>query len=310
MSLSVICENCGKEIQIPEGLNEFSCVYCGYRMRMPETDVDRDSIDNGDLCPVNTLAEELVKCVSQHLDIHKNFNKYTYSDTIDSYKAQHFPALSAINSHISQLEPSDRASALLSLARDFISGVEDIRLTDRRYKSLLDKGIFYTDMRMIMAIYMIPAMLNTGLECSKPLAEAIRKEWLDRHPKEPFNIGTRESIQGGFKKRLCFISTCVCRSLGKGDDCAELRLLRSFRDGYMCSTHEGQALVGEYYDIGPLIAVCIQLCDDTEAVLSSLYREYIQPCVQDIKEGRERICKLRYIHMIRSLEDRYLRHPQ
>ncbi len=306
---TIKCTNCGREIQVPSELEEFSCVYCGNKMKKPKPAVEAHPLPD-ELPELDTAIAGLVKCVSLHLDIHKNFNKYTYADTIEQYKALHFPSFAAIDKLMHD-DPGAAGEIAARAASGFVDGIDELKTTEKRYRGRLGRDIYVTDMKILMAIYMTPAAYDMGLEGNQPLMEAILAEWVKRYPKEPFSLGTREKIEGGFKKHFfCFITSAVCDWDGKPDDCEELATLRAFRDGYMCSTPEGRALVGEYYDIGPLITACIEFGDDPSRVLPQLRDEYILPCVQDIKDGKYEVCKARYVSMVRRLESKYLRRAQ
>ena len=47
-----------------------------------------------------------------------------------------------------------------------------------------------------------------------------------------------EDIAGGFRKGFCYITTAVCESQNKPDDCYEPSDAQAFRDGYLMQTEE------------------------------------------------------------------------
>ena len=51
----------------------------------------------------------------------------------------------------------------------------------------------------------------------------------------------------------CFITTAVCQTFNKSDDCYELTMFRSFRDNWLREQPDGEGLISEYYDIAPKI---------------------------------------------------------
>ena len=111
----------------------------------------------------------------------------------------------------------------------------------------------------------------------------------------------------GFKRgKLCFITTAVCESFGKPDDCYELTSFRRFRDEQMLATPEGRALVEEYYDVAPAIVTCIDLSEERKSVYEDIWSEWLAPCLKDIESGRMADCGKRYAQMVRSLKYRYL----
>lgn len=87
---------------------------------------------------------------------------------------------------------------------------------------------------------------------------------------------------------MCFITTAVCTTLGKPDDCEELTLLRSFRDGYMHSTAEFDMLVQQYYAEAPgIVAKLDKLTVEKKTALYSAFNKvYIAPAVMYIKQGK------------------------
>lgn len=56
------------------------------------------------------------------------------------------------------------------------------------------------------------------------------------------------------KKSGCFLTTAACEHQGRSDDCAELMVLRSFRDTYLMQSSEGRDLVDQYYSLAPALA--------------------------------------------------------
>ena len=122
-------------------------------------------------------------------------------------------------------------------------------------------------------------------------------------------IGDYEDIAGGFRKKflgLCFITTAVCRELGKPDDCPELTAFRAFRDGYLAAQPDGPALIREYYRIAPAIVTCIDLCTEHTVRYRQLREKYLSPCYDDLLHGRQAQCKRRDVRMVRALEREFL----
>ena len=61
------------------------------------------------------------------------------------------------------------------------------------------------------------------------------------------------SIENGLKRSFCYITTAVCKSLNKPDDCYELNLLREYRDQYLDGDKGWRDSCKEYYNIAPTI---------------------------------------------------------
>lgn len=100
---------------------------------------------------------------------------------------------------------------------------------------------------------------------------------------------------------LCFITTAACQALNDTDDCEELMMLRKFRDTHLQSTSEGEAVVREYYRVGPLIVDCINKTDDPSLLYQNLWEKYIKPSCTAIQAEEWDEAKGIYIHMVKEL---------
>lgn len=99
----------------------------------------------------------------------------------------------------------------------------------------------------------------------------------------------------------CFITTAVILSLGKPDDCDELQTIRKFRDTWLRLQPDGEKWIYEYKMIAPLIVKGIDSREDSRSIYSELYKNYIQPCVELIRNGYFHACFGVYKEMVNSL---------
>jgi hypothetical protein len=90
-------------------------------------------------------------------------------------------------------------------------------------------------------------------------------------------------VLGSSVASKCFITTAVCESQDKPDDCYELQILREFRDSYMMLHYPEE--VEEYYLKAPNVVAAIKAlpADESEAVFNSLYHVYILPAIYAIE---------------------------
>lgn len=102
--------------------------------------------------------------------------------------------------------------------------------------------------------------------------------------------------------RGCFITTAVCNSFAKPDDCYELQSFRAFRDGWLRVQPDGAALIDEYYRVAPPIVEEIDAQPDAPRIYQRIWEKYLQPCLHDIEQKKYLSCKNRYVAMVRSLE--------
>lgn len=104
----------------------------------------------------------------------------------------------------------------------------------------------------------------------------------------------------------CYITTAVCHSLGRGDDCSELRTLRRFRDEILAPTPVGRAEIAEYYATAPRIVAAIDAGVAAGAVYRCLYERDLRPALAAIGRGEFTLAHSLYRDMCRRLQAQYL----
>lgn len=100
----------------------------------------------------------------------------------------------------------------------------------------------------------------------------------------------------------CFITSAVCRHVGKSDNCHILYLFRKFRDGWLKKQVDGQKLINEYYSVAPGIVNWIESQPNHSEIYADIYNEYLIKCYKMIKHKRYKQCKLLYIKMVLGLQ--------
>lgn len=103
----------------------------------------------------------------------------------------------------------------------------------------------------------------------------------------------------------CVISTAACQTLNAADDCEELQLLRWFRDVHLQNTVEGEAIVREYYRVGPLITDHIKKACDPDKTYRYLWDRYIAPSCAAIRAEQWDTAKSIYIQMVKMLCEKF-----
>lgn len=117
---------------------------------------------------------------------------------------------------------------------------------------------------------------------------------------------TTQSAPAPKKSTWCFITTAICQYLGKPDDCFELTTLRNFRDNWLSLQPGGKEEIREYYDIAPQIVEKLALSDEKDLLYEKIRLEYIEPCLEDILQGHNEICRERYRTMVEELRQKLL----
>lgn len=105
----------------------------------------------------------------------------------------------------------------------------------------------------------------------------------------------------------CFITSAVCHTFGKPDDCYELTMFRKFRDTWLSKQSEGPALIQEYYKIAPSIVEHIDQQTSSKEIYNSIWSAYLAPCLHYIENQQFDACKNTYITMVNNLKQKYLK---
>ena len=289
------CPKCGEELNVPAKLEAFNCMYCGARLTRedlaprPEADAEQAA------AAYAAALEKLASCVKNYPGYQKKILRNEFEEAFQTYAAGCEPVFRQLDQGV-QGTAAER-TALLQAAAD--------RLIDELAHGWENRRMQEDD-KVIIAIFLVPLMRKLKLDCGEAFCEILQKTWVERYPKSPFYLGSYEDIAGGFRKKLCFITTAVCEAAGKPDDCAELTAFRAFRDGWLMEQPDGRTLVEEYYNIAPGIVACIDLCADREQVYDSLRKKYLEPCYAMLTGKDPAGCKKRYTEMVRTLERTYL----
>lgn len=125
-------------------------------------------------------------------------------------------------------------------------------------------------------------------------------DYLLKHTAEEINAKKYTSDSG------CYITTAVCNSFGKSDDCYELSLFRKFRDGYLRKAEDGEKLIAEYYSVAPEIVRRIDMLPERDEIYFGIWERYLSKCVECIQNKELEICKSLYVEMVKRLEKLYL----
>ena len=183
------------------------------------------------------------------------------------------------------------------VAGEFLDGSEAILKKNGKQP----RGREMMDINIYMVMYVFPGIIATNRIYARNIAETVAEGWRDRFKNSMLSCSDYDTINAGFRRRFCYITTAVCESLGKAEDCMELDLLRSFRDGYMLTTQGGGSMVDEYYNIAPAIVSAINNIEDRDEVYRKIYNEYILPCITMIESDQMKECMEHYKRMVEYL---------
>ena len=126
------------------------------------------------------------------------------------------------------------------------------------------------------------------------------------NPARNSSSSNSSSSSSSSKSGGCFITSTVCDSFGKPDDCYELTTFRNFRDNWLSTQPDGKNLIAQYYEIAPKIVAEIDKLPSAQNIYQSILSEYLQPCLKFIEEGENLKCKNIYINMVNNLKEKFL----
>jgi hypothetical protein len=106
----------------------------------------------------------------------------------------------------------------------------------------------------------------------------------------------------------CFITSAVCRTFGKHDDCQELMAFRHFRDSYMAEREDLNREVQNYYEIAPAICAAIDAKGDSLAKqeYARIWDEHLSKAFEALRNNELEKTYDIYKKMVLSLEEAYL----
>lgn len=193
------------------------------------------------------IQERLIALFDKVADKDMEFSKNVYPDVFGKIYEAYRDIFEAITSVVN--EAKDKESIMHEIAEYLpCYAAEKIDMTLPRKKT----EPFLVQYNMGLTTYVLPALNYIKTDACSQTAEMLVKSWNKRFSTQIGNT-TYEQVYGGFRQRLCYITTAVCKSLGKADDCYELETLRNYRDQYLMEERHGVELVKEYYNTAPTI---------------------------------------------------------
>lgn len=296
------CSKCHEVIQVPDDKEKILCMYCGAEILVEEAlgnkreKTSPEQLENSK----NLVLEDLRNVITNCDNPIKDFKRTIYPDKIAGFVEEHKKTFDTMD--LVYRESSDSRQWLEEMAACLI---ETARQQMEQCKSRSKKNQLQIDHNFLITIYLVPAVLAAKYGVSEPFADCLIESW-NRTFHTTLGKATVEEINGGFRKKLCYITTAVCEGAGKGSDCYELQLLKDYRDQYLDVTEEGHQLVMDYYDIAPTIVKRMGREADREQLYEKLYQQYILPCIEKIENKEYEACQELYTKMVLYLKAKYL----
>lgn len=230
----------------------------------------------------------------------KFFKKNVYPEAFQAYLRRHLGTLEAIEAIYQQEKQPELWAEKLAdhLVETAKAELEAIPKKGKRSEQQINYN-------MVLAVFVFPAFLEQKGVSAEPVTDLIVKKW-NKAFRTSVGKANYEKIESGFHKKFCYITTAVCESQGKPDDCYELELLRSYRDDYLLATDGGEELVKEYYNIAPTIVNRIGRQENSEEIYSEIWDCWLSECIHLIEAGEKEACREKYMDMVYELKERYM----
>jgi len=239
--------------------------------------------------------------LTDSMDSMSSFKRNTYPAAFSDYFEKHSETFEAIEK-IYLLE--DKKEGVLScLSASIAKHAQEELVQLKRNREVEKRLIEYT---CSITAYLNPAILEFNGTFSSLMVDNILLSWKETFPKTNMKRATFNEINSGFRNKLCYITTAVCETFGKSDDCYELRTLRNYRDTYLTAQTDGADIIKEYYNIAPTIVNRIHKSPDCKEILKQIWTNYLKPCIAYIEKGQNEKCKDIYIKMVRTLQEEYM----
>lgn len=295
------CPKCHEKIQVPDDREKIICMYCGREIQVCEAlgkkkEVDYAAYGENYNKAMAGLPDVIEKCNKPM----KDFKRDSYEGVFESFYGENRSVFEAIEYVYCSDENPEKW--LSKLAARFVEAAQaDLNACgsrSRRNQRLLD-------LNLLISVYLVPAMLKYPATFSEPFSDCLLESW-NKAFGTKVGKASFADIDSGFHRKLCYITTAVCESLGKGPDCYELQLLKDYRDKYLESTPEGHVMIEEYYDIAPTIVKRVERQPDRDLIYQELYQTYIRSCIQKIENQEYETCREMYQQMVLELKNRYM----
>ncbi|MCD8023490.1 MAG: hypothetical protein LUF30_11160 [Lachnospiraceae bacterium] len=233
-------------------------------------------------------------------DVMELFQKKTYSDAFKRIYQEHVATFDAIENGYNTV--IDKEQFLTNMADALTAHASEL-LDACQKKSKKEK--LQMDLNLTMAVFVLPMVLEFHGNSSEPLSDKLTESWKRQFPKTNKQAAPYVTIEEGFKKKCCYITTAVCRTFGKPDDCYELTILRNFRDTVLAVSPEGEKVIDEYYDVAPSIVKHIDQQPDSGAIYQNIWEKWLSPCISMIEAGQMSEGQMHYTNMVHTLKKRY-----
>ena len=193
-----VCPSCGKPLEIPGDLEEFSCMYCG--ARLPISALTAAQGDREEYTRLReALRPDLPKTVVRYPDHYRKITKKDFFTTFEAYENENRDILRRLDA-CAAAHPEGVDAASKELAADLLDGLEAHFQTERRWQRKTGRDNLLFETRVVLAIFLTPLVKKLNLACADTFRSELNRQWLERFPKHEWCPGDYDVLAAGFKK--------------------------------------------------------------------------------------------------------------
>jgi len=303
LTVSGKCLYCGKTVEVPEDISEFSCLYCGQRQKLKDMLAAQNRNEDRAAEELAWLEKNLIQAAIRYPDYYRRITKKLFPPAFERYEDENREIMIRLDRYVSF---SAREDAVDQVCELLLNEMEGHMQKDKRWQRKPKHPDVLFEYKVLLALYLTPLVRKLELACAEQFRDRLHALWIARYPNQEWIPGDYELLMNGFKRgKLCYITTATCAFDGKPDDCPELTELRRFRDGWLQQSPDGDALIARYYELAPSIVTCIDHCDDSGERYAEIRERWLEPCLAALSGGNYEDCRVRYVDMVQTLQRRY-----
>ena len=125
----------------------------------------------------------------------KKLKKASYEKNMVGFRDEHGHYFSEMMEYMEAAE--DKESAAKEIASEFVNRVEG----NYKVKGRIN-GRIQADLNFFMIYYIFPALLMTGSDHAKTVADAVCAEWGSRFKDSKINYADYDTIYAGFREKI------------------------------------------------------------------------------------------------------------
>ena len=168
-TIKIECPNCRKVLEIPQELEEFSCMYCGERMKLAELLRPTEGQTEAEAY----LREHLPEAVTRYPDYYRRITRKDFVPTFAVYEQENSPLLRYLDA--ARLPGTD---TMPRICTSLLDSLDQHMMGDKRWKNRMQRSQVVFETKLVLAIFLCPLVRKLKLESAEESATScISSGW-------------------------------------------------------------------------------------------------------------------------------------